>query len=387
MKSPDQKSMFPEGYKYPDFYYEAMNIIGAHSLELIAEDTDGLITSKQVTFVVINSLQLTKPGWYNCNSNTNPPCDQFQQHYCDKFNPTDLAVRQAASQAITKHPGAFSLNQLLDIYDWVRANIFYQNVPINIWSPYSPNETLRTKSGDCKNQAVLIASMVEAIGGSARILYIPDCKHAFAEVYVGNNEDVNALNDAVWSHYQMNDEDYKIHWHTSKNANGETENWFIFDTAGGQIPGQTIEDCFNASQTFELRDCTQTSLNAPEIQGTEYGPYIIVDDSQVIEPRWGYHYWTDQSKIPNTYKWCHYKVNVESKSKPTLNWYVTDENNYYAFDRHESFNYYYGEEQVQKGGYEFDWTTSEKFYVILVNGNDDYSMTTKTQITETCYKG
>ncbi|VVC04419.1 Transglutaminase-like superfamily protein [Candidatus Bilamarchaeum dharawalense] len=382
----NQNELFPEDYTYPEFYEAIIGTVGVHSLEIRAIDGERQIATKEVNFTVLKGARLIEPGWYNCNGITNPPCDIFQQYYCDKFNPTDMEVRKAASQAISKHPGAFSINQILDVYDWVHSNVFYQNVPISMWPPYYPNETLKTGSGDCKNQAVLIASMIEAIGGSARVLYIPECRHAFAEVYVGDDADTDALNNAVWAHYPQAS-DKEIHWHTSKNANDETENWFILDTAGGWFPGDTILDCLNASQTFALRDCEGTEeLNAPEIRGTEYGPNIRVNDSQVIQPGWGYHYWLIPTGVPDDYEWCHYRVFVESHSR-LIDWYVVDEEGYQGFNQYESFRYYYGEEQVQSGFWEFDWTKPDKFYIAIRNSNEQYSATVRTQVIETCYKG
>jgi hypothetical protein len=325
------------------------------------------------------------PGWYACNDRTSQPCKSYKEAYCSKFTPTDVNVREAASQAIKKHPGAFSLNQLLDVYDWVHTNVIYQNVPVNLtYQPYSPADTLRTGSGDCKNQAVLIASMVEAIGGSARVLLIPDCQHAFAEVYVGNDSaEVDTLNKAIRAHYPSASGE-TITWHTAKN---ETEYWFIFDTAAGAFPGQTIEECFDAEQTFVMYDCeTQGILNPPEVFGTEYGPYTIINDSQIIQPDgYSYYHWIDPILIPDTYTWCRYKITVSTPSKGYIDWYITDETGYQNYRNYAGFSYYYGEEQVPRGEYSFDWDKPERFYVIAYNNNRDYSLTLKTEIIETCY--
>ncbi|MDD5337279.1 MAG: transglutaminase-like domain-containing protein [Candidatus ainarchaeum sp.] len=384
-KGADQSSLFPKNYTYPDFYWNATEEVGNHSLEMYAVDAEGLNASKRAAFEVLKGLRLTDPGWYRCNGKTNPPCDLFQESYCQKFTPLDLDVRRATSQAISKHPGAFSLNQLLDIYDWVHANVFYQNVPIDLWPPYYPNETLSTGSGDCKNQAVLIASMVEAAGGSARVLYIPECRHAFAEVYLGNDSNVNELDDAIWAHYSITSEQYRsIRWHTSRNAKNETENWFIFDTAGGTFPGDTIADCLNASQTFELRDCSDDALKAPEIGGTAFGPYVEQNDTRVVQAGYGWSYSINRG-ILGTYSWCHNKVTVESLSSRPLDWYLTDETGYQGFHNNDAFSYYYGEEQVQKSEYEFDWNKKTPFYVNIRNSNDK-SITMHLEIISTCYK-
>lgn len=332
--------------------------------------------------------ELTRNGTYICNEYSNySPCKEFSQVYCDKFTSTDLSVREAASEAISKHPGPFSVNQVLDVYDWVHNNVFYQNVPVNLtYQPYYPNETLDTGSGDCKNQAVLIASMIEAIGGSARVLLIPGCGHAFPEVYVGNMSEINITADAVWAHYPQAS-GQEIRWDNSGKKNGE-ENWFIMDTAGGNFPGQTIEDCYNASQIFMMYDCQNWGgvLNAPSVWGTAYGPKTIINDQEIIRAGgYWYSYYVTPTQIPKEYKWCHYDIDVESLSWP-VDWYVVDQTGYYNYKNNMAFRYYCGQEQVQGGICHLDWTTPNKFYILDVNNNDQKSITTQVQVNETCYK-
>ena len=387
-KGADQDSLFPPGYQKPDFYWQILKTAGNHALEIDAVDSEGLVSSKTVPFTVLPPAEITKPGWYGCNQlNDTPPCDIISAGYCDKFDETDLAVRQAASQAISKHPGAFSINQLLDIYDWVHTNVFYQNVPLDMWPPYYPNQTLATKSGDCKNQAVLIASMVEAIGGSARVIIRPDCHHAYAQVYVGTDIDIGTINSAVYSHY--NTHGNGISWSTYTNSQNHTDYWFIFDTAGGNYPGETIPACFNASQTFVLQDCNRPLdyLNAPTAEGTAFGPYTDINETKVITPDWGWSYWVDPSNSLSNHKWCHFKLTVQSLSPNPLDWHVTDETGYQSWYNRQNYRYYGGEEQVMQGSYEFDWDKPQKIYVILDNKNRQSSISVKTLLVETCYDG
>lgn len=386
----NQSTVFPENYTYPDFYWESLGVPGNHTIQIEAVDSEGLTASEAVDITVLAGEWLTGPGWYNCNENRySPPCDYMYNEYCDKIVPEDLAVREAAAEAISGHPGAFSLNQLLDVYDWVHANVFYQNVPIDKWPPYPPNETLNTKSGDCKNQAVLIASMVEAIGGSARILYIPECKHAFSEVYLGADQDVNDLSDAVWAHYDVVEGTYPT-WHISKNKDNQTENWFIFDTAGGYYPGNTIPDCMNASTVYYLLDCNRDPelLNAPESFGTAYGPIVRQNETQIMKPGWYYYYsippWL--STVPE-YEWCHYELRIKSLSTKPFDWYLTNEAGYEDYADGRSFSYYYGEEQVMETDYEFDRTEPDDIYMIISNPSSKSSVTVRTEVVETCYKG
>jgi len=167
--------------------------------------------------------------------------------YCDKINPYDLSIRTASADAIRNNPGAYSYGQLFDIYDWVKKNIIYQTVPLG-GIPYYPQETLITKSGDCKNQAVLIASMVEAVGGSAKVVVDPDCLHAYSIVYFGSiDTELDTFNNAVKSHYGSN---IDVKYFTYENGI-----WVIFDPAGAFYPGDTLPECSGERMLYFIKSC------------------------------------------------------------------------------------------------------------------------------------
>ncbi len=185
--------------------------------------------------------------------NTEP----YLSTYCDKINPYDLSVRQSAADAIRKHPGPYSFDQLFDIYDWVKQNIIYQNVPL-AGIPNPSSETLVTKSGDCKNQAVLIASMVNSIGGNAKVVADPDCVHAYTIVYFGTTEDLDLFTNAATSHYGS---DISINYFTLEDGI-----WVIFDPAGGNYPGDTLPECSGDRTAYFITgclDCANTYPNQP----------------------------------------------------------------------------------------------------------------------------
>ncbi len=192
---------------------------------------------------------------YNFTSydNTEP----YYSTYCDKINPYDLSVRESAADAIRKHPGPYSSNQLFDIYDWVKLNIMYQNVPL-AGIPYPSSETLITKSGDCKNQAVLIASMIRSIGGKAKVVADPDCVHAYAIVYFGSTKDLSSFTKAADNHYGS---DININYFTLEDGI-----WVIFDPAGGTYPGDTLPECSGERTVYFVTsclDCANTYVNQP----------------------------------------------------------------------------------------------------------------------------
>ncbi len=167
--------------------------------------------------------------------------------YCDKIDSYNLDVRKAASEAIRNDPGIYNINQLLDIYDWVKKNITYQTVTSqNV--PYPPSQTLATQSGDCKNQAVLIASMVEAIGGTAKVVADPSCNHAYTLVYISNSsQDMQSIVNTIDQHYNQK---LNIQWITLG-----MKNWLIFDPAGGYYPGNTLPECSGKRTVYYVNTC------------------------------------------------------------------------------------------------------------------------------------
>lgn len=182
--------------------------------------------------------------------------------YCDKINPYDLDVRKAASEAVAQHPGKYSIDQLLDIYDWVKSKIEYLNVPATLTAPYQPSGTLATKSGDCKNQAVLIASMIESIGGTAKVVINTECNHSYTIVFFARpGTDMSDYVQTIAYHYHRN---VIAHWYTNNEGI-----WMIFDPAGGTYPGETLSDCLNAN-FYTVTGCLACGRNYPNMPYT-YG--------------------------------------------------------------------------------------------------------------------
>lgn len=200
-----------------------------------AESQSCKITYGNTTFLSNTIQQINSEPYYSV--------------YCNKIDPFDLDVRETASMAVRNHSGKYNILQILDIYDWVKDNIIYLNVPVTLsGSPYNPSETLTTKSGDCKNQAVLLASMIDSIGGAAKVVLIPECEHAYVLVYFGNNE--SGFNELLY------DTQFYYNKPLSFSYYKENDNfWVKFDTAGGMYPGETLPECDNVKEVYTVSSC------------------------------------------------------------------------------------------------------------------------------------
>jgi hypothetical protein len=92
----------------------------------------------------------------------------------------------------------YDIQQVIAVFDWVKLNIEYVDDPNDDWQ--SPSETLSLGGGDCEDQAMLVASLVGALGGNARVNLIEG--HAFATVFIGSDASiVDDMTEAVISHY------------------------------------------------------------------------------------------------------------------------------------------------------------------------------------------
>ncbi len=83
------------------------------------------------------------------------------------------------------------------------------------------------KSGDCEDHAILLASMIEAIGGATRIILIEN--HAFVSVYIGDESHASKVIEAIKNYYDV--ELPFVRWVD----NGER--WLILESTGGYYPG------------------------------------------------------------------------------------------------------------------------------------------------------
>jgi transglutaminase-like putative cysteine protease len=181
--------------------------------------------------------------------------EPYYSNFCDKIDIYDTDVQRAAAQAIQNDPGSYSIAQLLDIYDWVKENIVYQTSPL-AGIPYHPSETLGTGFGDCKNQAVLIASMIGVVGGTAKVVADPTCTHAYTIVYFGSIENgIDSFTQAVADHYESH---VQVNYFTIGDGV-----WVIFDPAGGFYPGDTLPECYGERTLYYITTCMSCANQYP----------------------------------------------------------------------------------------------------------------------------
>lgn len=100
---------------------------------------------------------------------------------------------------ITVHPGEYNIYQVCSIFDHVSEGIEYVSDPPEEEHWQRPTETLNRLRGDCDDHAILIAAMIEAIGGTGRVYLTDD--HMFAAVFAGDETRCEKVQDAVSAYY------------------------------------------------------------------------------------------------------------------------------------------------------------------------------------------
>jgi transglutaminase-like putative cysteine protease len=179
--------------------------------------------------------------------------------------PAEPAVRGKAAQVARSYPGAYNIYQVCALFDMVKDKVEYVSDPRgnDIWE--SANVTLKIGAGDCEDQAILLSSMLEAVGGTTRV-YLTN-SHAFAAVYIGSGTDAtNAAVEGVRAYYGNVDVNY---------LTDEYGSWLMLDPTSslyaGGLPGKTAQARVKAAEGNETYR-SWTFVNTNEVKAIDINP-------------------------------------------------------------------------------------------------------------------
>ena len=123
-------------------------------------------------------------------------------------------------------PGDYSVGQVLEAYELVRAKFPYLVDTDDHWQ--SVSETLALGTGDCEDHAILLSSLLTALGGHCRINLING--HAFPTVYVGNSTSkLTEVTENIRTYYGNA---VPVHW-----IEDDLGYWLVVDTVGMPYAG------------------------------------------------------------------------------------------------------------------------------------------------------
>ena len=98
---------------------------------------------------------------------------------CSTFTPTEVRALVELIVGREVAPGDWSFEDLCMINEWMHLNIEYVSDAEQYGQEEyvaSPDETLRTRKGDCEDHVLLVGSFCEAIGLEVRTVLMPEVK-------------------------------------------------------------------------------------------------------------------------------------------------------------------------------------------------------------------
>ena len=209
---------------------------------------------------------------------TNGQITALRDNICGKVQPTNSGIRNQAVSIASDASGAWNVNQLVELYIWMKSNIAYVNDPVNQEYFASASETLTSGGGDCEDQAILIASLIQSVGGTSKVVVAPDCGHAFASVYIGDSKEYfDEIQQSIVQIY-WNKGIYDLYGESLFGySDSEGHYWLNVDPAGGAYLGDTYISCRSNASFYPLNCEGVVSTNESRTD------YIIEDKDYVSE--------------------------------------------------------------------------------------------------------
>ena len=104
----------------------------------------------------------------------------------------DMQIRSLAQSLVSEVPHHKNwTGQIKALHQWVRDNVQYIRDVRGVETLATPLKTLETMQGDCDDQSVLLASLLESIGHPTRFVAMKQTTfgpfvHVFTETKIGN---------------------------------------------------------------------------------------------------------------------------------------------------------------------------------------------------------
>jgi WD40 repeat protein len=139
-----------------------------------------------------------------------PSLDDLKEELPGKLDLLNPKIADTAMTIAANYPGEYNINQVSAIYNRLAGGgWYYYSDPNNRDYFQNANITLQRGkisstigSGDCDDFAILMASLIESIGGSTRISFAYDMQnksaHSYAEVYLGDDGDPGVVDIRRW---------------------------------------------------------------------------------------------------------------------------------------------------------------------------------------------
>lgn len=273
---------------------------------------------------------------------------------------TNPITRDYAVQLAAQYPGSYNIDQVCAIWDYVHSKWRYVNDPGGNDYYATASESIKNNlAGDCDDFAIEIASLIEAIGGGARVISAyntTSSSHAYPEVYIGPKnaaltkqviQDLaNKYNSVIWYEIDSND-----------------GVWLNLDWSDGHIGGPF----FVAQQYVSVRSNGYWETFIPSMTFTR--PSIIkhtqiVANSTTNTPAGSYNWW-DFTVVSGATLTGTFAANGGTGND--ISAYILDDASFANFKAGKSVSTLYNSGQVSQGNFHVTFTTAGNFHLVLDN--------------------
>lgn len=152
-----------------------------------------------------------------------------------------MAVRRHAADIVSDQPsgvdGTFHYHHIAELHRYVNENVTYVPDPRSQNYVAPPEETLEVEAGDCDCQAVLVASLFEAVGATTRLARCESTDgawHMLPEVYLADSDsETPDISNSLSEYYRSIGKQHgDFHYDY-----GDDKIWYLADTAMGEYVG------------------------------------------------------------------------------------------------------------------------------------------------------
>ena len=195
--------------------------------------------------------------------------DDMKREIDLKLNVGNPGVINKSCSLVLDYPGDGTISQICSIYEYMVANWSYKRDPRGIEVFQYSNQSLvygngkYSGQGDCDDFSILLASLIESIGCTSRIVLAhgPNGGHAYTEVYLGAaggpESDVGRMIGWLKKKYKVNE----INTHTDMKT-GDV--WLNLDwwkePGGAKHPGGPLFNAANHILIFIREDASLAPL-------------------------------------------------------------------------------------------------------------------------------
>ena len=193
-----------------------------------------------VSFTVAES-----PGRSSATYKSRRSIDSIKEELNRAVDIGNQSVRDKGLELVGNRSGSRRIDQICSIYEYMADNWGYvddwRGRELFQYSNYTLNEGKnagKSGKGDCDDFAILMASLIESIGGTSRIVFAYGATggHAYCEVYLGKEGDKNLERMLSWLKKEYRTDKIEVHSDPETDDVWLNMDWWK-DSGGAKHPG------------------------------------------------------------------------------------------------------------------------------------------------------